>query len=155
MAFGIFTVPIQDGGRAQEELNAFLRSHQILSVDRRRVAIPDGSASTGSGGRPEGSDRVNRGGSWNNHGTNCQAANRNRTTPTNRNNNNGVRLARAPREQRTLDRPEPAALPFHRGFGSGGQKDRGPPGVSSRRERSGWPFCLSPADRPRPSEKLE
>jgi hypothetical protein len=32
MAFIFFTVPIQDCGRAQEELNAFLRSHKILSV---------------------------------------------------------------------------------------------------------------------------
>jgi superfamily II DNA helicase RecQ len=37
MAFVFFTVPIQDSGRAQEELNAFLRSHKILSVDRRWV----------------------------------------------------------------------------------------------------------------------
>jgi len=37
MAFGFFTVPIQDGGRAQEELNAFLRGHKVLSVDRRWV----------------------------------------------------------------------------------------------------------------------
>jgi hypothetical protein len=37
MAFHIFTVPIQDDGRALEQLNAFLRSHKILSVDRRWV----------------------------------------------------------------------------------------------------------------------
>jgi hypothetical protein len=37
MAFVFFTVPIQDNGREQEELNAFLRSHKILSVDRRWV----------------------------------------------------------------------------------------------------------------------
>ena len=79
----------------------------------------------------QGSDRVNRGGSWNNNGSNCQAANRNRNAPTNRNNNLGVRLARAPRGQRRLCRTEPAALPFRRGFLLGGQKDRGPPGVSS------------------------
>ena len=35
--FRLLTVPIQDSGRAQEELNAFLRSHKILSVDRRWV----------------------------------------------------------------------------------------------------------------------
>ena len=38
MALGFFTVPIQDGGRSQEEWNAILRSHQILSVDRPRPA---------------------------------------------------------------------------------------------------------------------
>jgi hypothetical protein len=37
MAFQIVTVPIQDDGRALEQLNAFLRSHKILSVDRRWV----------------------------------------------------------------------------------------------------------------------
>jgi hypothetical protein len=34
MAFIFFTVPIEDSGRVQEELNAFLRSHKVLSVDR-------------------------------------------------------------------------------------------------------------------------
>jgi len=38
---------------------------------------------------------VNRGGSWNNNPHNCRAANRNRNTPTNRNNNVGFRLARS------------------------------------------------------------
>jgi hypothetical protein len=37
MAFQLFTVPIQDDGRALEQLNAFLRNHKILSVDRRWV----------------------------------------------------------------------------------------------------------------------
>jgi formylglycine-generating enzyme required for sulfatase activity len=42
--------------------------------------------------------RVNRGGSWNNDSGNCRAANRNANTPSNRNNNLGMRLARAPPE---------------------------------------------------------
>ncbi len=37
MAFEFFTVPIQDGGPAEQELNAFLRSRKVLSVDRRWV----------------------------------------------------------------------------------------------------------------------
>src|SRR5262245_23547306 len=37
MAFQIFTVPIQDDGGALAQLNAFLRSHKILTVDRRWV----------------------------------------------------------------------------------------------------------------------
>jgi superfamily II DNA helicase RecQ len=37
MAFHIFTVSIQDDGRALAQLNAFLRSHKVLSVDRRWV----------------------------------------------------------------------------------------------------------------------
>jgi retron-type reverse transcriptase len=38
------------------------------------------------------SNRVNRGGSWNNNATNCRVANRNNNTPDNRNNNLGFRL---------------------------------------------------------------
>jgi hypothetical protein len=37
MPFKFFIVPIQDSGNAEAELNAFLRSKKILSVDRRWV----------------------------------------------------------------------------------------------------------------------
>ena len=40
-----------------------------------------------------GSNRVNRGGSWNNNARNCRSANRNDNSPGNRNNNLGFRLA--------------------------------------------------------------
>ncbi|MBQ9144366.1 MAG: SUMF1/EgtB/PvdO family nonheme iron enzyme [Paludibacteraceae bacterium] len=40
-----------------------------------------------------GSNRVNRGGSWNNNAMNCRVSNRNNNTPTNTNNNLGLRLA--------------------------------------------------------------
>ncbi|GHT15140.1 hypothetical protein AGMMS4956_14460 [Bacteroidia bacterium] len=39
-----------------------------------------------------GSNRVNRGGSWNNNAQNCRVANRNNNTPSNRNNYLGFRL---------------------------------------------------------------
>lgn len=39
-----------------------------------------------------GSNRVNRGGSWNNNARNCRVSNRNRNNPDNRNNNIGLRL---------------------------------------------------------------
>ena len=39
-----------------------------------------------------GSNRVNRGGSWNNTAQNCRSAKRNNNTPSNRNNNLGLRL---------------------------------------------------------------
>ncbi|HXG90931.1 MAG TPA: SUMF1/EgtB/PvdO family nonheme iron enzyme [Blastocatellia bacterium] len=39
-----------------------------------------------------GSNRVNRGGSWNNTAQNLRSANRNRNAPDNRNNNLGFRL---------------------------------------------------------------
>jgi hypothetical protein len=48
-----------------------------------------------------GSNRVNRGGSWDNDAANCRTANRINDTPTNRNTNNGFRLALAP--SRTSD----------------------------------------------------
>jgi formylglycine-generating enzyme required for sulfatase activity len=38
-----------------------------------------------------GSNRVIRGGSWNNNAINCRTANRNNNTPDNRNNNLGFR----------------------------------------------------------------
>ena len=37
MAFKFFNVPIQGCEQAEEELNAFLRSHKVLAVDRRWV----------------------------------------------------------------------------------------------------------------------
>jgi len=43
----------------------------------------------------EGSNRVLRGGSWNNNGRNVRSANRNRNDPANRNDNIGFRLALA------------------------------------------------------------
>lgn len=43
--------------------------------------------------RHRASNRVQRGGSWNNTAQNCRAAYRNNNTPANRNNNVGFRLA--------------------------------------------------------------
>ncbi|MBW2737428.1 MAG: SUMF1/EgtB/PvdO family nonheme iron enzyme [Deltaproteobacteria bacterium] len=43
-----------------------------------------------------GSNRVLRGGSWNNNGQNCRSANRNNNSPDNRNNNIGFRLVFVP-----------------------------------------------------------
>jgi len=37
MAFKFFNIPIQDVALAETELNGFLRSHKIMSVDRRWV----------------------------------------------------------------------------------------------------------------------
>jgi formylglycine-generating enzyme required for sulfatase activity len=44
----------------------------------------------------EGSNRVIRGGSWNNNAENCRTANRNNNNPDNRNNNIGFRLVFVP-----------------------------------------------------------
>ena len=43
-------------------------------------------------GSASGSNRVKRGGSWNNNSDNCTSSNRNNNDPSNRNNNNGFRL---------------------------------------------------------------
>ncbi len=48
------------------------------------------------GPQTSGSNRVIRGGSWNNNAQNCRAANRNNNTPSNNNNNNGFRVACVP-----------------------------------------------------------
>jgi hypothetical protein len=40
-----------------------------------------------------GTNRVNRGGSWNNNASNCRVANRNNNNANNRNNNIGFRIA--------------------------------------------------------------
>lgn len=52
------------------------------------------------GSDSQGSQRVNRGGSWNNDARNCRSANRNYNSPDNRNNNLGFRVAAA---QRLMD----------------------------------------------------
>jgi retron-type reverse transcriptase len=49
-------------------------------------------------GAASGSNRVKRGGSWNNNARNCRSANRNNNNPNNRNNNNGFRVASAMRQ---------------------------------------------------------
>ncbi|MDR2211914.1 MAG: SUMF1/EgtB/PvdO family nonheme iron enzyme [Spirochaetaceae bacterium] len=45
-------------------------------------------------GASSGTNRVKRGGSWNNDARNVRSANRNNNTPSNRNNNLGFRLVR-------------------------------------------------------------
>ncbi len=54
-------------------------------LKERESAAGDGAAS--------GSNRVKRGGSWNNNARNCRSANRNNNNPNNRNNNIGFRAA--------------------------------------------------------------
>ena len=51
------------------------------------------------GFRPQGSNRVNRGGSWNNNANNCRVANRNNNNPDNSNNNIGFRAVLPPAHQ--------------------------------------------------------
>ena len=82
-------------------------------------------------GRPAGaaSNRVIRGGSWNNNATNLTAANRNNNTPTNRNNNNGGRcvktMTQPSRERQGL--PEPCRLRRGSAADGAGAQPHGPP----------------------------
>jgi hypothetical protein len=64
-------------------------------------------------GPRSGSNRVNRGGSWNNNARNCRSANRNRNTPTNTNNNLGFRLV-STTQSKGID-AVPSVNPVHRG----------------------------------------
>jgi hypothetical protein len=57
-----------------------------------------------------GSNRVLRGGSWNNNSENCRSANRNRNTPDNRNNNNGFRVLRSSADGMDVPLTEPIAF---------------------------------------------
>ncbi|HEV3255716.1 MAG TPA: hypothetical protein VG013_02430 [Gemmataceae bacterium] len=144
MAFRFFTIPIQNAEPAEAELNGFLRSHKVLSIDRRWVEQGPTSFWTfcvdyvdvqaaGSGG--------DRGGSWNNDAGNCRAANRNRNTPDNRNNNLGFRLARAPQVERMLCPTEPTAFPvLLPSKGSGQIVSLPPSSAGSKCEGSGRSF---------------
>ena len=53
-------------------------------------------------GRPTGSNRVIRGGNWNNNANNCRSANRNSNNPANRKNNLGFLIILAPTQPEPL-----------------------------------------------------
>jgi hypothetical protein len=67
-----------------------LNSEALPTVDSLSASQISLSASGSDAG---GSNRVNRGGSWNNNARNVRVSNRNNNTPDNRNNNLGFRLA--------------------------------------------------------------
>ncbi|MEI8043057.1 MAG: SUMF1/EgtB/PvdO family nonheme iron enzyme [Verrucomicrobiota bacterium] len=62
----------------------------------RILKLSGARSCAGLGWWPQGSNRVIRGGSWNNDASNCASANRNNNNPSNRNNNNGFRVVLAP-----------------------------------------------------------
>ena len=78
--------------------------------ERRRFA---GMYWNDLGWQPSGSNRVIRGGSWNNNGRNCRSANRNNNNPSNRNNNIGFRVVLAPAQPSAPEGAlaDPAAIP--------------------------------------------
>ena len=62
--------------------------------------------------KASGSNRVQRGGSWNNDAQNCRSAYRNNNNPSNRNNNIGFRLCCSAAPQDSENRAVPGAIPF-------------------------------------------
>ena len=62
--------------------------------------------------KASGSNRVQRGGSWNNNANNCRSANRNNNNPSNRNNNIGFRLCCSAAPQDSENRAVPVAVQF-------------------------------------------
>ena len=62
--------------------------------------------------KASGSNRVQRGGSYNNDANNCRSAYRNNNNPSNRNNNNGFRLCCSAAPQDSENRAVPVAVPF-------------------------------------------
>ena len=107
MRFRFFTIPAFDPDAAQDALNAFCAQHRVVAssqhfVDRGVDSFEAVCVTRVKGaalafpiqGAREWKDcRVLRGGSWNNNGQNCRAANRNRNRPDERNHNIGFRLA--------------------------------------------------------------
>jgi len=81
------TVDIAVGERIRRRGGAETRACVQIGCQRCRRNL---------GWQPKGSNRVNRGGSWNNNAINCRAANRNNNNPTNRNNNLGFRSVLPP-----------------------------------------------------------
>ena len=72
-----------DGGNRWYGFRGILQSSGVLE---------DEGIWAGGEGAESGSNRVKRGGSWNNTASNCRSANRNNNDPSNRNNNIGFRL---------------------------------------------------------------
>ena len=113
MRFRFFTTLAFDPDAAQDALNAFCAQHRIVPSDRHFVDRGVDSfwavcviwlegaalAFAAQGKREQVNYRVLRGGSWNNNGQNCRAANRNRSEPDERNNNVGFRLAPAQKQE--------------------------------------------------------
>ena len=91
-------------------------------------------------GAASGSNRVIRGGSWNNNARNCRSANRNNNNPDNRNNNNGFRLSSTMRPGHAGSHPvEPAS----RGVGNEQVRFRavGSPATAGRTPRRSLFSC--------------
>lgn len=103
-------------------------------------------------GSSSGSNRVKRGGSWNNNADNCTSSNRNNNTPSNANNNNGFRLVSTVSEQTGFHSGPPAPRDC-------GDEHATPRAASSGSERCGGGFfergCLPWPTFPKPQRAGE
>lgn len=93
-------------------LTAFLQSADTLGWRRRQAGAADQPLLMGERRNASGSNRVQRGGNYNNNAQNCRSANRNNNNPSNRNNNIGFRLCCSAAPQDSENHAVPGALPF-------------------------------------------
>lgn len=79
---------------------------------RRALLAKRNFGMTAMDGPASGSNRVLRGGNWNNDSSNCRAAIRNNNSPGNTNNNNGFRAVRSSEDSPMWEKDsDPAAIP--------------------------------------------
>ena len=83
----------------------------------------------GGEGADSGSNRVKRGGSWNNTASNCRSAYRNNNDPSNRNNNIGFRLVSTMRPKGQAGSHPPSPAPRSGGDGQARLRAAGSPAV--------------------------
>jgi hypothetical protein len=69
------------------------RAHRLRARRTKRTLAAPTLRRGLHGDRSSGSNRINRGGRWDNNASNCRSANRNRNEPGNRNTHLGFRLA--------------------------------------------------------------
>ena len=101
--YKIYTEKLETGVWSQEEYCAHVRPlfafTEFADSENLRTKILEKGYNT------EGSNRVIRGGSWNNNAENCRVANRNNNNPDNRNNNIGFRVV-FPATQKRAERTD-------------------------------------------------
>lgn len=107
-----------------------------LSVERRAF-----NGNWAGGERAEsGSNRVRRGGSWNNTASNCRSAYRNNNDPSNRNNNIGFRLVSTMRPEGHAGSHPPSPAPRSGGDEQARPRASGSPAVLSGAKAVPGPF---------------
>ena len=102
----------------------------FLRISHGSLLCEKGAGHTG------GSNRVKRGGSWNNNASNLRSANRNNNNPDNENNNNGFRVVLPAQAFRRLPEDRPESCPAIAREGTKHEKTRGlvvPVGIEGAR----------------------